>query len=103
MKLSKILHRNEFRIKLDFAYGKSMTTLLRQEIEMKWSQTHKAWHAPYQKAVFDKILELFPNADYEKKHNNETLPTINQPIELVGSVIKTGEIKIVVLPKNIHI
>jgi site-specific recombinase XerD len=103
MKLSKILHRNEFRIKLDFAYDKSMTTLLRQEIEMKWSQTHKAWHAPYQKAVFDKILELFPNADYEKKHKNETLPTINQPIEPVGSVIKTGEIKIVVLPKNIHI
>jgi hypothetical protein len=31
------------------------------------------------------------------------LPTINQPIEPVGSVIKTGEIKIVVLPKNIHI
>jgi integrase/recombinase XerD len=100
MKLSKIFHRDEYRIKLDFAYNPSTTAILRKQIEMKWSQTHKAWLVPYNKGVFDKILEIFPDAIYVKKTGNETL--IQETPES-SSIIKSGEIKIIVLPKIIHI
>jgi integrase/recombinase XerD len=103
MKLSKIFHREEFRIKLEFDYDKSITTALMKQIELRWSQTHKAWHAPYKKVVFNKILEIYPNAVYEKKPEKETFETPKQETQSTSPEIKSGNIKIVVLPKLIHI
>lgn len=103
MKLSKILHRNESRIKLEFGFDRSRTAKLRQHIELKWSKTHKAWHAPYKKAVLDKILEIFPDAVYDKKHAETKIQKPNQGNLLNTTVVNSQAIKLVVLPKIIHI
>lgn len=103
MKLSKIFHRDEFRIKIAFDYDDTVVAQLRQIIEMRWSQTHKAWHAPYNKEVFDKILKAFPNAIYEKKENSSYIEKPPTNTQTPGLPEPTGFIKIIVLPKNIHI
>ena len=46
VKLSKILHREETRIKVDCPYNQEHIALLRQMEGAKWSQTYKAWHLP---------------------------------------------------------
>jgi site-specific recombinase XerD len=65
MKLSKIIHRKETRIRVDFAYNSLMTLTLKQIPDARWSQTIKAWHVPYTKEVFEQLKTLFPDVEYE--------------------------------------
>jgi len=47
MKASKITHRNDTRIRVDFPYNQEFLSKLRQIPDTKWSKTMKAWHIPY--------------------------------------------------------
>ena len=47
MKASKITHRNETRIRVDFPYNAEMVSKLRQISDARWSKTMGAWHVPY--------------------------------------------------------
>lgn len=57
---SKILHRDQTRIKVDFPYNQQLVVLLRQIEDARWSRTHKAWHIPYNTVSFQKLKLLFP-------------------------------------------
>lgn len=63
MKLSKITHRQEVRICVDFAYNAEVTARLRQVADTRWSQTLKCWHIPYTKEAYEQLKELFPEAE----------------------------------------
>jgi len=65
MKLSKITHRRELRIRVDFAYNAEATARLKQIPDARWSQSLKCWHVPYTKEVFEQLKELFPEVEYE--------------------------------------
>ncbi|MBV5343457.1 hypothetical protein JZU68_07560 [bacterium] len=65
MKISKITHHHEVRIRVDFAYNAEITTKLRQIPDTCWSKTHKCWHIPYTKEAFAQLKELFPDVEYE--------------------------------------
>jgi len=65
MKATKIIHRNETRIRVDFPYNTEMVSLLRQIIDARWSKTIGAWHVPYTKEAFGQLKELFPELEYE--------------------------------------
>lgn len=44
MKASKILHRSEIRICVDFEYSAELVLKLRQIANARWSKTIGAWH-----------------------------------------------------------
>lgn len=65
MKISKITHCNEVRIRVDFPYNAASTTLLRQIQGTQWSKTLKCWHIPYTKEAFAQLKAMFPDVEYE--------------------------------------
>ena len=80
IKASKIIHRDQFRIRVDFPYNQSFTSTLKQVEDARWSQTHKAWHIPYTKQSFAKLKSLFPDIEIEYQteieniHSQVTIP-----------------------------
>jgi len=65
MKASKILHRSEIRIRVDFGYNAELVSKLRQIADARWSKTMGAWHIPYTKEAFGQLKERFPDVEYE--------------------------------------
>jgi len=63
MKASKIIHRSEARIRVDFPYNQEMVSLLRQIPDARWSKTLGAWHIPYTKEAYKQLKELFPDIE----------------------------------------
>ena len=76
MKASKIIYKNEEKIKLDFVYDTSVINTLRQINGLKWSRTMNAWLIPYSKEAFKKLKELFPDLEYP--NNNQAQKTKGQ-------------------------
>ena len=64
MKISKITHHNEVRIRVDFPYNAQTTALLRQIPDTRWSKTLKTWHIPYTKEAYEQLKEMFPDVEY---------------------------------------
>ena len=60
MKASKIKHKEEIRIKVDFPYNQGIASELNKIPDARWSQTNKAWHIPYSKGAFEQLKNLFP-------------------------------------------
>ncbi|QQS29235.1 MAG: tyrosine-type recombinase/integrase [Sphingobacteriales bacterium] len=71
IKASKILHKEEPRIKIDCPYNLEFIALLRQIEGAKYSQTHRAWHIPYSKEAYEKLQSLFPKILIEKSEKAE--------------------------------
>ncbi len=67
IKASKIFHRDEYRILLEFPYNQDIIDIIKKIGQAKWSKTYNAWHLPYSKEVFANLIELFPDMDYPKK------------------------------------
>jgi integrase/recombinase XerD len=97
---SKITHKGENRIKLDFPKNVSIHQQLKLIKDVKWSKTQHAWHIPYNKEAFNELKILFPQVQVltnkqqqntnaiikkntsvveDKKTNNLTSKTLNQP------------------------
>ncbi|MCX6250025.1 MAG: site-specific integrase [Bacteroidetes bacterium] len=111
MKASKIEHKGENRIKVEFPYNQEIASLLGQIPDARWSQTMKAWHIPYSKMAFTKLTKLFPEIEYPKKVtdvkayepviktavpviNRQNKPNKNVSVEVAGRRI------LLKLPKN---
>jgi len=78
VKVTKITHKNEARIRVDFPYNQELVSKLKQIPDARWSKTHGAWHVPYTKEVFGQLKELFPDVEYESSK-----PTIEAQHEVV--------------------
>lgn len=65
MKVSKVTHQSELRIRVDFPYNAEMVSKLRQIADARWSRTMGAWHVPYTKEAFEKLKGLFPELEYD--------------------------------------
>jgi len=63
MKASKILHKGNERIKLEFANTTENNKLLRKIAGSTWSKTHHAWHIPYSKEAFGQLKTFFPELE----------------------------------------
>ena len=61
----KIIHRNESRIKIDFAYDAVVVKKLRVIHDARWSRTLKSWHIPCTKEAFEQLKSLFPDVEYQ--------------------------------------
>lgn len=111
MKASKIVHRNENRIKVDFPFNREMASRLRQIPDARWSKTHTAWHIPYSKEAFEQLKSLFPEVEYpyndftpkvEPKKNQPDVPKDSKKRTFITGVSVTvfGRKIAIKLPKN---
>jgi site-specific recombinase XerD len=64
MRASKIFHKSEYRIKIDFPYNQEVYVKIKQIPEAKWSKTQRAWHIPYTLIAFEQMKSLFPDIEY---------------------------------------
>ena len=81
MKISKIIHRDQDRIMLQFPFDKERVALVKQIEGAKWSQTRKAWHIPDTTEAFERLLAMFPEmefapADFQTAQMPDTQPSI---------------------------
>lgn len=79
IKATKIIHRAQIRIKVDFPYNQAFIALLRQIEDDRWSATHKAWHIPYTQIAFAKLKSFFP--EIEMQTNEKVQEKINSIVE----------------------
>lgn len=63
IKISRIRHRDQDRIMLQFPFDNELAKRVRQIEGATWSQTRKAWHIPDTREAHDQLLLLFPDAD----------------------------------------
>lgn len=87
MKASKIKHRNEIRIRVDYPYNAEITSKLRQIEDAKWSKTMGSWHIPYTKEAFVQLKTLFPEVEYEMTRQTEMHHHPTSSIEADDAVI----------------
>lgn len=103
MKASKIIHRNEDRIRVEFPYNQELVSKLRQIPDARWSKTMGAWHVPYTKEAFEQLKLLFPDVEYEtvapKTKITEVTDYKQTEIEQPETVIHT-ETKLVLKKRN---
>jgi len=118
MKISKITHHHEVRIRVDFPYNAEETARLKQIPDTRWSQSLKCWHVPYTKEVFEQLKEKFPDVEYVETRHATSMQkervTPTKKIELaskesndISTKPKPSEIKsaitVTVYPKIIEI
>ena len=65
MKATRIVHRDEERIRVDFPYNEELTSKIRQIPDARWSSTLKTWHIPYSNASYDQLISAFPDLKNE--------------------------------------
>lgn len=87
MKASKIQHRSEIRIRVDFEYNAELVSKLRQIADARWSKTMGAWHIPYTKEAFAQLKQLFPDVEYEKSASKDNSEQRDNITELNGTVL----------------
>jgi len=60
IKTTRIYHRGEERLKLEFPYSTAVAGQIKQMRHAAWSQTHKAWHIPFTDEAIGELSKLFP-------------------------------------------
>ncbi len=58
--VSRVVHRNEMRLKLDFEYSNDIVEVVKSIPGARWSKTMHAWHIPYEDQMETGIYKLFP-------------------------------------------
>jgi integrase/recombinase XerD len=59
IRLKPLVHKNEERLFLEFAYDTELITLAKNIPGILWSQTRKGWHIPASQELIDTVAELF--------------------------------------------
>jgi integrase/recombinase XerD len=84
IKTTRISHRGEERLKLEFPYNTAVAGQIKQLPRAAWSQTHKAWHIPFTDESVGGLLKIFPdtviNCSTENIPATESLPPATSPI-----------------------
>ena len=111
IKIKRVLHRNESRIKVEFVYNREISEKLKSISRCSWSKTLMAWHISDTKEAEEKLKLLFPEIeiiDYdtdEKTEEHEVAKTKSGNQELKNenmsiSIFVTGRRILIKLPKN---
>ena len=93
LKIAKIRHKDENRIKIDFPYNQETAHKIHQIDDAKWSKTHNAWHIPYKKESYQQLLQLFPTLQELKKN-------IPQEIVIQATEMQKTTISLHIFPKK---
>ena len=111
MKASKILHKDIYRIKLEFAYESIAIAKIKTIRGYAWSKTQNAWLIPYNKEAYTQLLKLYPSVEIvtteikatpikESKENEEKFPIETIFDDKLTYLTVLGRKIIVKTPKN---
>lgn len=70
MRAQKTVIDGEERIRLDFPFEREIILRVRSIPGARWSAIAKAWHLPYSKEAFRRLIQLFPDIMYPGKPGN---------------------------------
>jgi site-specific recombinase XerD len=65
IKVIKVIHRDEPKLKLDFAFDQAKINLIKQISGYSWSKTLKAWLLPDSLESIRRLIELFQDDDFQ--------------------------------------
>ncbi|SMO66019.1 tyrosine-type recombinase/integrase [Solitalea koreensis] len=102
MHISKIEHRGEQRLKIDFPYNLEISIRIKSIEDARWSRTHKAWHIPCTKAAYQQLIALFPDLKASPA-TKMTEPEMKEPVEKVQTHKGVSGISIEVIGRKIII
>ncbi len=91
MKVSKMTHKSENRIKIEFNFEPDSLATLKQIPDTQWSAELNCWHIPYTKQAFEKLLILFPYVEYTKRQ--EVQNTLSGLPENIPEVSASSSVK----------
>lgn len=93
MRITKILHKEEDRVKVDFPYNKGIEEKLRTIEGTRWSSTLKAWHIPYTTKAYQQLKLLFPEVEI---HPSSKIKNISKPVKEIAAppALKPGNIAV---------
>lgn len=107
IKLSKIEHRKQIRIKVQFEKRADLISKIKKVEGRRWSKTKNCWHLPYSKESFEALKNVFgeSNLDYPKEKLNKAPSVIIEPkfinYQLDGKTyLKVAGEKIVIIKRN---
>ncbi|MFW5820794.1 MAG: site-specific tyrosine recombinase/integron integrase [Bacteroidota bacterium] len=72
IKASKIGHKGDLRILIRTDLDSEIISKLKRIPGARYSQTLNAWHLPYNRETFNKLLETFPDMEYPNKNTEKT-------------------------------
>ena len=92
IKTSKINHRGEDRLKIEFPFNETIANQVRQIKGSAWSRTQVAWHIPFTDEALGEFKRRFP--DIELPHNliEKAEPVKVEPVKV--EPIKVEQIKV---------
>jgi integrase/recombinase XerD len=76
MNTTKINHRDQNRIKVDFPYNQQIAFSIRQINDARWSRTHRAWHIPDTVEAWSQLKYLFPEIVFEELEIADSKPIL---------------------------
>ena len=89
---SKINHRGEERLKIEFPYNESIANQVRQIKGSAWSRTQVAWHIPFTGEALDELKRRFPDIELPQNIIKKAEPAKVEPIK--AEPIKIEPIKV---------
>jgi len=90
MKATKIIHRKEIRIRVDFPYNWEATLKLKQIEDAKWSKTLGAWHVFYYEKVMKGQRKIYM---IDRPRKETFLPEVLSQEEVVKILNATENLK----------
>jgi len=88
IKVIKINHREQERLKLVFTYNTDISNKIRQIKNATWSKTHCAWHIPFTKEAIEELGKMFPDVELPQLQEKK-----DETIEQKTDASQSSEIK----------
>jgi len=112
MKIEKVFHRNQRRIKVELAYSDENIQLIKQVPGALWSQTMRSWHIPDSEESIRNLKLLFKEGTFQEKgmevplHKEPELPAeeLQREIEeATNDQLEAGKIEIYQFARKIAV
>ena len=105
IRISKVVHRGETRLKLDFDYDTAKIKLVKEIPDYVWSQSLKAWLIPDTDESLDKLRKSFNDFEliFDKNILGEVKPSLPPVMQEVKSNVSIEVINrkiLLKIPKN---
>ena len=98
--LSKIVHRNQTRIKVVFPKEQSLIDKVKTIEGRKWSKTKNCWHVPYDMNSFEAIKKMFGEETLNYNTNSPNLTEQNISKKNVSAPLKIMDKRVQVLKEH---
>ncbi len=87
MKIEKVVHKDDVRIKVEVPYNDKNLSLIKQVPGIRWSRTMHSWHIPYTKEAYGMLKNLFPDIELPEKQIKSIPKEVIPALPLITSEV----------------